>query len=102
MPMSMRITRRSRAVSSLLIFLATSAMLRASDHQSWSGYLIDVACATDRKNNLSKLGPEHTRKCLQMPACQNSGYALLTEELQVLRFDHRGNDLARKLLEKDK
>src|SRR5207237_3221161 len=70
--------------------------------QSWSGHLIDVACATDRKNNLSQLGTDHTRKCLHMPACQNSGYALLTEQLRVLRFDQRGNELAKKVLEKEK
>ncbi len=92
---------RRGLVSGFVILIALSTSLRASD-QSWSGYIIDVACARDRKNNLSNLGPEHTHKCLEMPACQNSGYALLTDELKVLRFDARGNDLAKKLLEKDR
>ena len=34
-----------------------------------------------------------------MPACAESGYALLTDRDEVLRFDPMGNNLARKLIE---
>lgn len=59
------------------------------------GALVDVTCATDPKKDLGKLRSEHTLKCLLMPICSESGYALLTDEDQVLRFDTRGNKLAR-------
>src|SRR5947207_14812022 len=38
------------------------------------------------------------KKCLLMPACQRSGYALLTDKLEIMRFDHGGNDLVVKFL----
>ena len=34
-----------------------------------------------------------------MPICKESGYALLTDRDEVLRFDARGNKLARELIE---
>jgi len=35
-----------------------------------------------------------------MPICAESGYALLMDYDDALRFDSRGNELARKLIEK--
>jgi hypothetical protein len=49
---------------------------------------------------LADLGSKHTKKCLQMPACRESGYALLlpSHNNDVLRFDKHGNDLAARLV----
>jgi len=94
----LRILGRHALLAALLTSIAQGRASQASDH-NWVGYLIDTACAGDRKNNLSTLGPEHTRKCLEMPACRNSGYALLTDDLIVLRFDARGNNLSKELVE---
>ena len=49
---------------------------------------------------MADLGSKHTKKCLQMPACRESGYALLlpTHNNDVLRFDKHGNDLAARLV----
>lgn len=65
-----------------------------------TGTLVDITCASDPKRNLTKLRLEHTRKCLLMPLCRESGYALLMDRDEVLRFDAKGNELARKLIEK--
>lgn len=62
--------------------------------------LVDITCATDPKKNPATLRTQHTRKCLLMPVCADSGYGLLTNEDKVLRFDAKGNELAHKLIEK--
>src|SRR5258708_8345573 len=64
-----------------------------------NGYLVDMVCVHDEAAHLDELGPKHTTKCLKMPACQDSGYALLLPSNEVLRFDSRGNELAAKLIE---
>ena len=89
----------------LLGWLAlTSVSVEASGphsaKQAFTGTLVDITCATDAKRNLTKLRAEHSRKCLLMPICAESGYALLTDEDEVLRFDAKGIELARKMIEK--
>jgi hypothetical protein len=68
--------------------------------QSWSGYLLDGECARARKATETDLGPKHTTKCLKMPACDHSGYGLLTDNNEYLRFDEDGNRQARELVAK--
>ncbi len=58
-----------------------------------------MVCATEPGKNLNKLRTEHTRNCLLMPICVESGYALLTVDNQVFRFDKKGNYLAGKIIE---
>jgi len=69
-------------------------------HESVRGYLVDTLCIKEEAAQLAALGSKHTKKCLQMPACRESGYALLlpAHNNDVLRFDKRGNDLAAKLV----
>jgi hypothetical protein len=64
-----------------------------------NGYLVDMVCVREEAAHLSELGPKHTTKCLKMPACRASGYALLLPSSEVLQFDERGNQLAAKLIE---
>jgi hypothetical protein len=88
----------------LLVYLpCINASVSARENQKhvFSGTLVDITCATDPKRNLSQLRSEHTRKCLLMPVCAESGYALLTDHDDVLRFDAAGNELARKLIEQN-
>jgi hypothetical protein len=59
------------------------------------GTLMDVACATERADDLATLRIKHTRKCLQMPECEKSGFAVLTADNQVIRFDAAGNERAK-------
>jgi hypothetical protein len=78
--------------------LGTKARLQ----ESVRGYLVDTVCVKEEAAQLSVLGSKHTKKCLQMPACRESGYALLlasSNNNDVLRFDNRGNDLAGKLVD---
>ncbi len=67
--------------------------------QSVRGYLVDNLCLKEEAARLSELGRKHTRKCLQMPSCRESGYGLLLPATNdVLRFDKHGNDLAIQLI----
>lgn len=87
----------------LLAVNARSADLGAKPHpkESVRGYLVDTICVKEEAAQLADLGSKHTRKCLQMPACRESGYALLlpSHNNDVLRFDKRGNQLAAKLVD---
>lgn len=62
------------------------------------GYLVDLVCVREEAGKIPDLGPNHTRKCLQMPACVQGGYAVLLPSNQVLAFDQHGNELAQKWL----
>jgi hypothetical protein len=62
------------------------------------GYLVDMVCVREEAGKLPDLGPKHSRKCLQMPACVESGYAILLSSNEVLKFDAHGNDLTVRLV----
>ena len=70
--------------------------------ESVRGYLVDTLCVKEEAAQLASLGTKHTKKCLQMPTCRESGYALLVSSHDnnndVLRLDKRGNDLAVRLV----
>lgn len=66
--------------------------------ERWSGYLIDMSCALERRQSQPDLGKKHTKRCLQMPSCERSGLGLLLENNQVLHFDDQGNQITRKLI----
>jgi hypothetical protein len=83
----------------LMLVLVASPLFGAKGHKvTLKGTLVDVSCATDRSSDLDSLRVKHTRKCLQMPDCDKSGFALLTADNKVLRFDDQGNETARKLI----
>ena len=64
------------------------------------GYLVDMLCVRQRKSEGVKLGPAHTKMCLRMPNCVQSGYAVMTPDYQILKFDKSGTDKAMRMLEK--
>ena len=68
----------------------------------WTGFLIDLACARERKDKEPSLGEEHTKKCMQMPVCDRSGFGILTDTNQLLRLDEDGNRRVRRLLQRTK
>ncbi len=80
----------------LLACFATNADTRGRK-KTLKGWLVDISCATERKQE-SDLGRKHSRKCLTMTECAKSGYALLTPDKKVLRFDAAGNEAAKKLI----
>jgi hypothetical protein len=73
---------------------------KAGNQESVRGYLVDTICVKEEAAQLSQLGAKHTKKCLEMPACRESGYALLlpSHKNDVLHFDKRGNELAARLV----
>ena len=87
----------------LLFLVCTVGLVSAVEkqRQTFSGTLVDITCATDPKRNFGKLRSEHSRKCLLMPVCAESGYALLTDQNEVFRFDTNGNALAQSLIQKN-
>jgi hypothetical protein len=99
---------RTCLVLSMVLF-ATSALMSTSKPTGKKvtvhGYLVDIACVLERKSESEHLGQIHTKKCLQMPACERSGYAVMDSQNNVYRFDARGNELAKNLIsatDKDK
>jgi hypothetical protein len=73
---------------------------KTPSQESVRGYLVDTVCVKEEAAQLSQLGSKHTKKCLEMPACRESGYALLLPSYKndVLHFDKRGNELAARLV----
>ncbi len=71
----------------------------AGNSQQVSGYLVDISCATE---NMKKPDPKfpatHDKSCLQMDECAKSGYAVLTSDNKIIKFDAKGNEEAQKLL----
>jgi hypothetical protein len=88
----------------VLSFLALDALAaergtKMVTQESVRGYLVDTVCVKEEAAQLSQLGVKHTKKCLEMPACRESGYALLLRSHNdVLHFDKRGNELAARLV----
>lgn len=95
---------RSRSIAYLLVALVLSLPALSDDAKAegkkvkLKGHLVDVQCAAEQKDDLDYLRKKHSRSCFQMPACVKSGYALLTPDDRVLRFDAAGNDLAKKMI----
>jgi hypothetical protein len=80
------------------IFLLSSTFTFAAT-QTLNGYLVDVSCATD-DGSKPGFGAKHSKKCLQMPDCEVSGYALLTSDNKVIKFDKAGNATAKQFIAK--
>src|SRR5258706_4377185 len=86
----------------LVLMLAASTLMSATKPSGKKttihGYLVDIACVTDRASEGGDLGPAHTKMCLQMPACERSGYAVMDAKNNVYKFDAHGNELAKTLI----
>lgn len=79
-----------------LVLLAAMAVSAFADTQV-KGYLVDLACAAE-DGQQAGFGPKHTKGCLQMPDCVNSGYGVLTDDKKVIKFDKAGNEQAKKFI----
>lgn len=60
------------------------------------GLLIDMTCWNDRSGNEQQMLREHTKRCLQMPDCIRSGYAVVTGEGKVYKMDQASNEITTK------
>jgi len=81
----------------VLILFVTGCMGALAAGADVKGHLMDIACSA-RKARKAGSAAGHTKTCLQMPSCEESGYAVLTDDNQVIKFDHDGNQKAKKFL----
>ena len=95
---------RNRILGTLAI-VALAAIAFAHDakasakSQTMNGYLVDVSCASDNAEKpKADFGPKHSKRCLQMPECEESGYALVTADGKVIKFDKDSNETAKKFI----
>src|SRR3954471_2746916 len=91
----------------LLVLAAAAAIAFAADKpKTMTGTLVDVACATENAEKpKADFAAKHSKRCLTMPECEESGYALVTADNQVIKFDKDSNEQAKKLIaatDKDK
>jgi hypothetical protein len=70
----------------------------ADQSQVLQGYLVDNACALERHKS-PDWAAKHGKACLNMEECRKSGYALLTPDQKLYKFDGSGNERARKLID---
>ena len=70
---------------------------RAEDAKSWTGVLIDNHCGADQANETA--AAKHPVSCAKKDACAKSGYQLMVGDKHV-KFDDKGNEEAKKYLEK--
>ncbi len=86
------------ALSLISLLLAMMAVSAFAADTTVKGYLVDRACAFDNYPNKPGFGAKHSKGCLQMPDCEKSGYAVITEDQKIIVFDYPGNLLAKKFI----
>lgn len=94
----------------IIVLFLSSPMLAQMKSKDFTGYLSDVACATKGiavdGTNLATHPEKHTVACMKSPGCMASGYGILikakTGEYTFVKFDQKGNEMAKKLLETTK
>src|SRR5436309_2357152 len=94
---AMKLFKTLVSVGMALCLLGTSAADSAKKVKL-KGHLVDVSCSIEQKDDLNYMRTSHSKNCFQMPACVKSGYAILTSDDKVLKFDAAGNELAKKLI----
>ena len=98
----------NRIVIAILLSLLTPALSIGAAHtrpakvadqsQVLRGYLVDNACALQTHKS-PDWAAKHGKACLNMEECRKSGYALLTPDQKLYKFDASGNERARKLID---
>ena len=81
----------------ILVLLASVAIGAFAADTTIKGYLVDVACASE-EGQKPGFGAKHTKDCLLMPECAQSGYAVLTDDKKVIKFDKAGNTKAKQFI----
>jgi hypothetical protein len=79
-----------------VLFAAMAVSAFAAD-TTVKGYLVDIACGSE-EGSRAGFGASHAKGCLQMPDCAKSGYAVLTDDKNVIKFDAAGNQQAKKFI----
>lgn len=65
------------------------------------GYVVDVMCAASiaKKANVTEKAAAHTRECCFHEACAASGFGMFSDGGKFVKFDQRGSDAVKRLLE---
>jgi hypothetical protein len=86
---------RFSAFAGVVLLAVSTLPLQAKNSQGKKvhlhGTLIDMTCWNDRSGDAQKLLREHTKRCLQMPDCIRSGYAVVTPDGKVYQMDPASN-----------
>lgn len=80
------------AVLSLLVLGKPSFADAHAKRVHLHGTLIDLTCWNDRTGDAATLLREHTKRCMQMPDCIRSGYAVVTPDGKVYKLDPASNE----------
>lgn len=76
-----------------ILMLATSLSVFSAE-TTVKGYLVDLACGMS-EGSRPDFGIKHSKACLQMPECEQSGYGVLMPDNTIIRFDKAGNARAK-------
>jgi hypothetical protein len=96
--------KRLTGIALLLALAAALAVAGDSQRpnpksQTINGYLVDVACARENATNPEPgFAAKHDKGCLQMPECVQTGYAILTEDNKIVKFDKQSNETAKNFI----
>jgi hypothetical protein len=85
-------------LSLTVVALAATVALAGGKKQTLNGHLVDIMCSSEHASEGAAFGAKHSKECLQMPDCVKSGYAVLTADKKVVKFDAQGNEEAKKQL----
>ena len=77
---------------------------KPADKQTITGVLMDVQCSGSylKKTDPEKAALKHTKDCATEDECAKSGYGVIYDGKKLLKFDDKGNQLAKEYLEKTK
>jgi hypothetical protein len=80
-----------------LVLLTAAALSSFAAETKVQGYLVDLACASE-EGQKPGFGAKHSKDCLQMPDCAQSGYGVLTDDKKVIKFDTASNAKAKQFI----
>jgi len=80
-----------------LVLLTAVALSAFAAETKVQGYLVDLACASE-DGQKPGFGAKHSKGCLQMPECVQSGYGILTDDKKVIKFDAASNAKAKQFI----
>lgn len=91
--------KRALVVLSVAVLLTASAFAGGQGKkQKVSGYLVDIMCSSELAEKGPAAAAKHDKECLGMADCVKSGYAVLTADKKVIKFDAKGNEEAKKAI----
>ncbi len=68
------------------------------------GYVVDQMCAKNmaKKSNPMEMAAKHTKECALEEACAASGFGLFYDNGKWVKFDEKGDKLAKTMIENSK